>query len=141
MSGIETAFFGALGADAERKISKSGKPYLRFTVRVENDDAVTWVSVLCFDSDAHERADRMVKGTRVYIEGRLSTSEWTAQDGAKRFGLSVMSWHCRLAQIGRNRVKREAEKVSVAAGKTYHSPCSAPEGRWPSSDFNDEIPW
>lgn len=83
-------------------------------------------------------------GARVYVEGRLSLNEWTNADGVVKAGLSVLSWHCRLAQIGRNKVKREAEQVSVAAGKTYHSSRSAPAGRLPASgnDFHDdEIPW
>jgi single-strand DNA-binding protein len=125
---IECAMFGALGQDAERKTSKSGREYLRFNVRVGNDDAAQWVSVLCFDQSAVQLAESFTKGSRVYVEGRLSTSEWTGQDGAKRFGLSVMSWHCRLAQIGRNKPRKASEKpISVTK---------------PNNDFyDDEIPW
>lgn len=61
----------------------------------------------------------------------------TAPDiyGDKRLGLSVMSFHCRLAQIGRNK------------SKVYHSPRSTPPGRFPdaeipnagaSNTFNDD---
>ena len=39
MSGIEAAFFGALGSDVERKVSKSGKSYLRLSIRVGDGDA------------------------------------------------------------------------------------------------------
>ena len=99
---IECAFFGTLGRDAEAKTSKSGKSYLRLNVRVGDGDAAQWVSVMAFDSKAIELADKLVKGANVYVEGRLALDEWTGQDGAKRHGLSVMSFHCRLAQIGRN---------------------------------------
>ena len=135
---IEAAAFGVLGQDVERKTSKSGKPYLRLSVRVGNEDAAQWVSVLAFDPDAIERADRFVKGARLYIEGRLSTNEWTGQDGEKRLGLSVMSWHCRLAQIGRNKPRRDNEKVS----ESYRSPRSAPVNRLPASGgapWDDDI--
>lgn len=144
MSGIEAAFFGQLGRDAEPKTSKSGKTYLRLSVRVGDGDAAQFISVLAFDADAIAAADRYLRGARVYVEGRLSLNEWTNADGVVKAGLSVLSWHCRLAQIGRNKVKREAEQVSVAAGKTYHSSRSAPAGRLPASgnDFHDdEIPW
>jgi single-strand DNA-binding protein len=138
MSAIECAFFGALGRDAERKTSQSGKPCLRLNVRVGDDDAAQWISVLAFDECALvEVADKLVKGARVYVEGRLSTNEWTGQDGEKRLGLSVLSWHCRLAAIGRNKAKRERE-TSVAGG--YVSPRSAPAGRLPG-ELNDEIPF
>jgi hypothetical protein len=39
MSGIEAAFFGSLGRDAEAKTSKNGKPYLRMNVSVGDGDA------------------------------------------------------------------------------------------------------
>jgi single-strand DNA-binding protein len=137
MSGIECAFFATLGRYAERKTSQAGKAYLRLNVRVGDDDAVQWLSVLAFDERAIEVADKLVKGAKVYVEGRLSTNEWTGQDGEKRLGLSVMSWHTRLAQIGRNKSKRERE-ASVAGG--YISPRSAPANRVPASTpFNDDI--
>lgn len=139
MSALECAFFGTLGRDAERKTSQAGKAYLRLNIRVGDDDAAQWVSVLAFDERAIVVADKFIKGARVYVEGRLSTNEWTGQDGEKRLRLSVMSWHCRLAQIGRNKPKREHE-TSVAGG--YVSPRSAPAGRLPGTgDFNDKIPF
>lgn len=106
MSGLEVAFFGALGRDAEAKTSGSGKRYLRANVRVGDGDGAIWVSVMAFDTTAIDNAAKFVKGARLYCEGTLRPTEWTGQDGAQRHGLSVMSWHCRLAQIGRNKPKR-----------------------------------
>ena len=130
MSGIEAAFFGAVGQTAERKVSKNGKAYLRMSVRAGDGDAAQWVSVLAFDPEAVELADRFVKGARVYCEGSLTTSEWTGQDGKPRFGLSVMSWHCRLAAIGRNKAKPKTKKAGDGgerpAGNTF---------------YNDQIPF
>jgi single-stranded DNA-binding protein len=106
MSAIEAAMFGVLGKDAERKTSGSGKNYLRLNIRVGEGDAAQWVNAMTFDPDAFAVAEKMVKGARVYIEGRLSLDSWIAQDGTKRSGLSLMSGHCRLSQIGRNRPPR-----------------------------------
>jgi single-stranded DNA-binding protein len=106
MSGIECAFFGALGRDADRPTSKAGRAYLRLNVRVGDGEGAQWISVMVFDNDAIEVADKFTKGARVYVEGRLSISEWTAADGSKRSGLSVMSVHCRLSQIGRSKSRK-----------------------------------
>ena len=143
MSAIEAAFFGALGKDAENKISGSGKKYLRLNVRVGDGDNVAWVSVMAFDERAIEVADKMLKGARVYVEGRLSMSEWTGSDGAKRSGLSVMSWHCRLAQIGRAKSKPERPKpekpAPASSGREVAARShDAPAGRPP---FDDDIPF
>ena len=100
MSGIEVAFFGALGRDAEAKTSKTSKtskPYLRMNVRVGDGDGCQWISVLVFDAQATEQSDKFVNGARCYVECTLRLEQWTGQDGTKRHGLSVMSWHCRLA--------------------------------------------
>jgi len=121
---IEAAFFGTLGRDAESKISKNGRTYLRLSVRVGDGDAVTWVSVMSFDPEAIELADKMLKGARVYCEGRLSLDEWE-KDGVKRTGLSCMSFHTRLSAIGRNKPKRTDDQPAQAAapgGDFYDDP-------------------
>jgi single-strand DNA-binding protein len=129
---IECAFFGSLGRDAESKISKSSKPYLRAGVRVGDGEAAQWVNVNVFDDKVINAADKFVKGARVYVEGRLSLDEWTGQDGAKRTSLSCMSWHCRLAQIGRNKPKRQRASNGE---QTSNRAAPAP------GDLNDEIPF
>jgi single-stranded DNA-binding protein len=122
---IEAALFGTLGRDCERKTAKSGKPYLRLNVAVSEGETTTWVSAMVFDERAIAIADGLVKGARVYLEGRLSLNEWTASDGTTRTGLSVMSWHCRLSQIGRAKAKSEKPKPapqSAAAGAAFDDP-------------------
>lgn len=114
---IECAFFGILGRDGERKVSGSGKSYVRLNMRVGDGDAAQWVNVTAFDPKAIEAAGKLVKGARVYIEGRLSLDEWTAQDGTKRHGLSAVSWHCRLSEIGRNKPPRQNKPPSAASGR------------------------
>jgi single-stranded DNA-binding protein len=131
MSGIEAAFFGALTRAAELKTSQAGKQYLRCNVRIGEGDAAQFINAMVFDGSAIETADKLIKGARVYIEGSLSLNEWTAQDGTMRRGLSVMSWHCRLSQIGRNKSKREKP-----AGKEL--PCAAPSS---APVFDDDLPF
>jgi single-stranded DNA-binding protein len=122
---IDCAFMGTVVRNAESKVSKAGKPYARFTARIGDGDAVQWISVMYFGSDAAELAPRMLKGTRIYTEGTLRLDTWD-QDGKQRTGLSVMSWHCRIAAIGQHRPKRERKPVAkrpgtVSASSGFHS--------------------
>lgn len=129
---IEAALFGSLSRDGEAKTSQSGKPYVRINVRVGDGEGAQWVNVTTFDPAAIASADKFVKGARVYVEGRLTFDKWKGQGGTERHGLSIMSWHCRLAQIGRNKPKRRSEGAQ-------------PNGTsWPAqgtAELNDEIPW
>jgi single-stranded DNA-binding protein len=103
---IEAAFLGTVGRDSDLKVSKAGKPYLRLSVRDGYGDAAQWVSVMYFGADAAELAPLFTKDSRVYVEGTIQLSTWE-QAGKQRAGLTVLSSYCRLAQIGRNRPKRE----------------------------------
>jgi single-stranded DNA-binding protein len=125
---IEAALFGTLGRDCERKTSKNGRPYLRLNVACGEGDATQWVSATVFDERAIAVTNKLVKGARVYLEGKLSLDEWTASDGTTRTGLSIMSWHCRLFQIGRAKTKSEKPKP-------------APQSAGDADDFSDEIPF
>jgi single-strand DNA-binding protein len=80
---IDVAFFGFLAADAEPRISQTGKAWVRMRVGVGKDDAVQWVSVAVFGKAA-ETAGELVKGDKVYIEGSIKLDSWTGNDGAER---------------------------------------------------------
>ena len=96
MSGLECAFVGVLGRDAESRTSKAGKFYLKLNCRVGNGDDGQWVSVMLFGDLAQDlTAKAMLKGARIYVEcNNLRIDEWTGQDGTKRTGLSAMSCTC-----------------------------------------------
>src|SRR5262249_15826765 len=111
MIGIECAFFGALTRDADQRVSKSGM----LNVVVGDGEARQFVSAIVFDDSAVTVAT-LEKGRRVYIEGRIEISEWTSQDGAKRSGLKVTSFHAmEVSKIGRRR-ERKASPARAAGG-------------------------
>lgn len=122
---IDAAFNGVLGKDPERKVSKSGRDYLRLNVRAGSGDGAQWLGVLLF-SDVDELAERLKRDSKVYIEGSITVDAWIDRDGKARASLNVMSWNCvETHRIGRNRPKRErkpANKTSAtAATGSFHS--------------------
>jgi single-stranded DNA-binding protein len=133
---IEFACLGSLVRDAEAKTSKAGKQYLRLNVRTGDGDAAQFINTMVFDAEAIAAVDQLKKGARIYVEGRLSLDKWTAQDGSERHGLSAMSWHCRLAQIGRNKPKREPPKPNQDFPRDMHAPLG--NG---AAGMNDDIPF
>jgi single-strand DNA-binding protein len=111
---IEAAFFATVARNPEPKTSQSGKSYMRLNCRDGDGEKVTWINVTIFGDLVRELAGKVVKGSRVYVEGRLSLDEWTGQDGVKRHGLSVAAWRCELPKIGRNRPPPENGRSTLA---------------------------
>lgn len=129
---IEAALFGTLGRDAELKTSAKGKAYLRANIAVSEGDATTWVNAMIFDQAAIDAVVKLVKGARLYVEGRLQLASWTDREGKPRHGLSIMSWHCRLSEIGRNK------KRDPRPGRERPNQQAPAAG---GADLDDEIPF
>ena len=120
MNGIEACFVGRLGRDAELRHVKSGTmPMVSFSVAVEEkvqtDDApAVWVRCVAFNDLAEQMAERLVKGTRCYVEGRLSVDLWQPDDGRPpRVNIQVVANVVQpMGQIGRQRPRqtRNAER-------------------------------
>jgi single-strand DNA-binding protein len=92
VKGIQAAFTGKLGQDAELKTSKSGKPWLSVSVAIDmetSEEATTWVRIAVFGELATRLYPELKKGTEVYCEGRLKLDSWTGKDGRERSGLPV----------------------------------------------------
>jgi single-strand DNA-binding protein len=53
-------------------------------------DEVSFHNIVVWQS-AEQLAQRIKKGTRIYIEGRLNTRSWDGQDGKKNYKTEVVS--------------------------------------------------
>jgi single-strand DNA-binding protein len=110
MNGIHSGFSGRLGADPERRFTKTGKAMLQFSVAVDQNTfeaedraapETMWVRVTAWEP-TEELEGKLKKGALVYCEGRLELDRWTAKDGAERSGLSMSAWVVQpMGQIGR----------------------------------------
>ncbi len=157
MRGIECAFAGITGNPPELKTAKSGKPWLSISVGCETgdvDDAgaakLTWIRVAVF-GDAAVKLAGAAKGTRLYVEGTLTQTQWNAADGEVRHGLNVAAWKCERVgrdAIGRQRPPHEKGQEFAGAGSNKESAsfCAGPSGPRPRSgpddfDRGDAIPF
>ena len=116
---IHAAFFGTLGADAELKVSKVGRQYLRFRMHTGAGESAAWVGVMAFIDGADELERKLLKGASVYIEGSIRLDEWTAKDGTAKHGLSVMAWRVDLPAIGKNKPNKPS-RASESASNDIH---------------------
>jgi single-stranded DNA-binding protein len=106
---IDCAFYGFCAADADARVSKAGKAWVRLRVGVGRDDDVQWVNVAVFGKAA-ETAATLKKSDRCYIEGTIKLD---SHDGIERHTLSVAAFKCeRTHKIGRAKEKRTSNHAS-----------------------------
>lgn len=92
---------GNLGRDPETRYSQAGNAVAKFSVATsdswrdrqtgEQQDRTEWHNVVCFSRLAEIAGEYLRKGSKVYIEGSLSTSSWEGQDGQKRYRTEVIA--------------------------------------------------
>ncbi|MEO8288003.1 MAG: single-stranded DNA-binding protein [Chloroflexota bacterium] len=84
---------GNLGKDPEMKYNQDGKPITTFSVAVsrswkspdgQQSEETEWFRVVAWERLAETCNEYLRKGSKVYIEGRLKTRKWTAQDGQEK---------------------------------------------------------
>lgn len=76
---------GNLTRDPElRRTESTSIANMRIAINGKSDSDVTYVDVVAFDKQAEACAKHLTKGRKVGVSGRLSYSEWSAEDGTKR---------------------------------------------------------
>ena len=116
MNGIVAAVHGRLPKDAdELRYTANGQALLGFSLAVNDDKRgetapTEWLRVAAWGDLAEQLAERLPKGTEVYVEGRIRLEQWDGQDGQRRSGLKLSAWKVEpLGQIGRRAPRQQAE--------------------------------
>ena len=96
----QVILIGNLGADPEQRQAASGTAVTNFSVatssRWKNADGqqqeeTEWHRVVAFGRLAEICGQYLVKGSKVYIEGRLQTNKWEDKDGNTRYTTEIIA--------------------------------------------------
>ena len=91
---------GNLGSEPEMRFTPGGVPVTSFRVATnrvyktqdgERKEETEWFSVVAWQKLAETCNQYLVKGMKVYCEGRLQTRTWEGQDGTKRYRTEVIA--------------------------------------------------
>ena len=84
---------GNVGTDPEMRYTPNGNPVTSFRLATgrsyttsdgERRQETEWFTVVAWNQLAEQCNQFLVKGRRVYVEGRLKSNTWTGQDGQSR---------------------------------------------------------
>ena len=145
---------GNLGRDPETRYTQNGSAVTQFSIATsdswrdkstgEQQDRTEWHNIVCFARLAEIAGEYLKKGSKVYIEGSLRTSNWE-QDGQKRYRTEVMARELQRLDsraIGRGQAGEFSES-SYAAGVAVQQPAPVSQNSPTISDedFEDDIPF
>lgn len=129
MSLNKVLIIGNLGMDPELRYTPNGDAVCNFTVAVNFRDETTWFRVAAWRKLAENCNTYLNKGSRVYVEGRISLDQWTGQDGQTRARMEINATDIRFLTT---RAEREG-------GAGAPPPPNSPPGR--DYDDSDDLPW
>ena len=89
---------GNVGSDPEMRYTPNGSAVTSFSVATnrryttsagEQKEETEWFRVSAWNKLAETCNQYVVKGMKVYVEGRVSSSAWTEQEGQARSSLEI----------------------------------------------------
>tara|TARA_B100000686_G_C15930566_1_gene544086 strand:+ start:118 stop:525 length:408 start_codon:yes stop_codon:yes gene_type:complete len=94
----KTMIIGNVGSDPEMRYTPNGSAVTSFSVATsrryttssgEQKEETDWFRVSAWNKLAETCNQYVVKGMKVYVEGRVSTNAWTNQEGQSRASLEI----------------------------------------------------
>lgn len=126
-------FIGRLGKDPETRMMPNGTAVVNLTLAVGDDykdksgnrvEQTEWVRIVVFGKLADIVTAFCVKGSKIYISGKLKTRSWD-KDGVKQYSTEIVASEMQLLDSKQGEPK----------------PAQAHQSKTPISDFDDDIPF
>jgi single-strand DNA-binding protein len=94
---LKKAFLiGNLGRDPEVRVSASGVTVAKFslatTEQVRGERETTWHKIAAFGKVADFCGGYLTKGSKVFVEGRISYNQWEDKEGNKRTTTEIIAY-------------------------------------------------
>ena len=141
---------GNLTRDPEIRYTQTGKAVASFAVATnrswvdsatgDKQEAVEFHDIVAWGKLAEICNQILKKGYKVFVEGRLQTRQWEAQDGAKRSKTEIIAENMML--ISRPSGAATPPEVKAAVAPPVDAGASDDEGPKSPDDINlEEIPF
>lgn len=94
------SFIGRLGKDVEMRFLPSGKAVASFSIACgenwkdqqgQKQERTEWVNITAFDKLAEIIGEYLVKGSKVYIQGKMKTEKYTDNNGVEKYSTKIIA--------------------------------------------------
>lgn len=144
MRGInKVILIGSVGKDPETRGTKNGGSVTSLRVATSekwNDKATgekkehtEWHNVVFFGKLADIVAQYLVKGSLIYVEGRLNTEKWQDKEGKDRYTTKIIADEMQMLGGKQNQAQKQSEPQRA------ESPPSMTQAQL--DEFDDDIPF
>lgn len=138
---------GNVGQNPEIKSTQDGKKIAKFSIAIseswkdknsgERKTKTEWVNIDAFGNIASVIESYVKKGSKVYVEGSLQTTNYTDANGVKKFATKVvLQGFNSTIQLLDSKKDGEVSQHAIDKGNGY-----VPESNYVKEGQDDEIPF
>jgi single-strand DNA-binding protein len=133
---------GRLGADPEMRYTPQGHAVTTFrvasnrswrSVEGESHEETEWFRVVAWNRLAEICHQWLLKGSRVYVEGRMQTRQWQDQEGQTRYLSEVIANDIIILDTRRDSASQGADESAAQAAESPPSTAPAPAPSEPAT--------
>jgi single-strand DNA-binding protein len=161
----KVVLIGNLGKEPEIRYTQAGVTVANLTIATteswkdkstgERQESTEWHRLSVFNRLGDMCAQYLKKGNKIYVEGRLKTSKWKAQDGSDRYTTEIIVSDIELldaknsnsfvasnpSQVNPAPVISAPTSVAAASNDTKSTQMGVGNSSYSSVDFDDDIPF
>tara|TARA_B110000116_G_C16795533_1_gene566433 strand:+ start:2109 stop:2576 length:468 start_codon:yes stop_codon:yes gene_type:complete len=145
---------GNLGRDPEIRSMQSGKKMASFSIATskrwkdrntqEQKESTSWHNIAVFNEGLVDVIEKYVKkGSKIYVEGELSTRKYQDKDGNDRYTTEVVlqGYNSSLTMLGTNSNSPNQEQASVSSDNNMQNNEDFASSSTDSANTDDDIPF
>ena len=152
MSLNQILLIGRAGNDPEMRYTPSGTPVTSFSLAVNNNrrdekgewtEDTEWFRVTAWERQAESVNQYLSKGRRVFVDGRLSTRQYTSSSGEARTSLEVRAFKVVFLDSPSGESNTEGVPTEAQSYTSQGSGSKQPDEIINSNSTEDveELPW
>ena len=135
---------GRLGQDPETRYMPSGDAVCNLSVATDESyknkegqkvEKTEWHRVSMFGKLAEIAGQYLTKGSQVYIEGKLETRKWQAQDGSDRYTTEIKAFSMQMLD------SKGSGQPQQSAPPAQQQPASGGQMPPPADDIDPDVPF